>query len=782
MNGSARRRLLSCGIMLVATFSVSDLAYAQDDGAAPSETGDIVVTARRRAENLQDIPVSVTAITGDLLKEQRITRADDIQALSPSLTVTSRTGQRQSGSFTIRGQGQSFGGALPSVITYFSEVPLDSNGGSAFALYDLDSVQVLRGPQGTLFGRNTNGGAVLLAPVRPKDEFEGFFTASAGNLSYREFTGAINVPITSTLAVRLAGNIKRRDGYVHNLANGKDYEDQHSQSWRASLRWTPTDTITNDLVYNGLTADENGSAYILSVLRPGSRTALFNGGTAVGQLAAQRQRGPRVIFNSQPYLGAKREIHLVVNTTALELADKLQLKNIASYERVKVDYGTDLDGIESRSTLTTSFKNALADVLKLPYGSDTNLNQLTEELQLSGEAFHGNLNFIVGGFFLDLRTPGGLDKFSIYRTSYSPTGPNSVNINVSTNQVHDQSKAVFGQVTLKLDGLIDGLSATGGLRYTWDKRQTSNGQLTSSAGTSTETIVPASTYRCLLPGVGPAAGVAPDRCFRLLSGKYDDYGYNFSLDLKAAHGVLFYAATRRGFKDGGFNNLTVTANDPAYAPETVTDYEIGVKTTFRSGNISGRFNVDGFVSNYSDIQRQITGGNPVTATIVNAAKGKIKGIEVEGTISAGPVSLSGFYSYLKTSYVGFIDRGIDVSSAAFLGVPKHSGGITLRGEQELANDLGTLSAQVNAYLTTRVALDANTVFHYEGFAEGYTLLNGRIDLADIRGSGVTVSAWARNLTNRLYKSGGVPQGGTNGNTSFLYGEPRTYGLELNFAF
>lgn len=110
-----------------------------------------------------------------------------------------------------------------------------------------------------------------------------------------------------------------------------------------------------------------------------------------------------------------------------------------------------------------------------------------------------------------------------------------------------------------------------------------------------------------------------------------------------------------------------------------------------------------------------------------------------------------------------------------MGVPKHSGGTTLRGEHELPGNMGTLSASLTGYMTARVALDANTVFHYEGFARGYTLLNGRVDLAKVGGTGLTLSLWSRNLTDKLYRIGGVPQGGTNGNTSFIYGEPGIYG-------
>src|SRR3546814_700360 len=152
--------------------------------------------------------------------------------------------------------------------TLFRSVVQNRPQGINSGLFDLESVQVLKGPQGTLFGRNTTGGAVLISPVTPTDEFEGYVTAGVGNYAARRLEGALNIPITETLAVRLAGSLVRRDGYTRSVTTGQKLDDQHKDSYRVSVRWTPTDNIENRLVATWFEADENGSAYKLLTVVP----------------------------------------------------------------------------------------------------------------------------------------------------------------------------------------------------------------------------------------------------------------------------------------------------------------------------------------------------------------------------------------------------------------------------------------------------------------------------------------------------------------------------------
>ncbi|WP_380871647.1 TonB-dependent receptor [Sphingomonas sp. DBB INV C78] len=764
---------------------ISSEAFAQIDGTAsptvsglPAPADDIVVTARRRDESLQSVPLSVTAATPAILKEQRITSAQDLQNLAPSLSLTSRSGQQQSGQFNIRGQGQTFGGALPSVIAYFAEVPLESQGGAAFALYDLDSVQVLRGPQGTLFGRNTNGGAVLLTPTAPKADFGGYFDASFGNLDALDLRGAINLPITDTLRLRLSGNLIRRDPYVRNLA-GRDFHDQHQDSWRVFLRFEPSDNFTNDLVYTGLDADEAGSAFILSIIRPGKITSTYDGGGLLTALAQQNERGPRTVSNTQEGLGASRTIHLITDTARLELGD-VTLKNILAFERVKVNFGSDTDGTDVRYAQNGSLPTIFSIGSGVKMYPDMNLRQFTEEFQVSGTALDNRLDYIAGLFYFLGESPGGLNTFRAGRVGNTGSSPTTTSSNFVTFQFRDRSRAVFSQATYHM-GADREFSITAGLRYTWDTRQSSFGRLVNNGPINTP--LPLSSYTCTLPGIGISLMTPASQCYRILTGKYEDLGYNFSIDWKPVDSLLLYATTRRGFKDGGFNTIIASANDPEYRPETVIDYEIGAKWTYQIGSARGRLNVDAFSSKYKDIQRQITGGLPTTAVIQNVGDGRIRGLEAEGLIQAGDFSLSAFYAYLKATYDGgFIDAGIDVSASKFIGVPSHSGGFTARWEHDLSSRGDALIASATLYATSRVALDSDTVLNYEGFAPGYATLGGRLEWRQVAGKAFDLALWGKNLADKLYVVGGVPQGSSSGMTTFIYGEPRTYGVQASVRF
>ena len=196
-------------------------AAAADDGAL----NDIVVTARRTEERAQRVPVAITAFTQDTLREHSISNGTDLQNFTPSLSVLGHV-SRNNETYAIRGMGGTGGagtGSGPGVVAYFAEVPTTASGPGVF--FDLNSLQVLKGPQGTLFGRNTTGGAVLLEPVRPRtDRVEGYAALTLGNLERRSGEAAINVPIVSdVLAVRIAGRFDRRDGYVHDVITGRDY-------------------------------------------------------------------------------------------------------------------------------------------------------------------------------------------------------------------------------------------------------------------------------------------------------------------------------------------------------------------------------------------------------------------------------------------------------------------------------------------------------------------------------------------------------------------------------
>lgn len=257
----AMSTLLFPGIALAQT---ADPASAQ---ASPATFDEIIVTANRREERGQDVPIAITAFSPQRLEQQGINKEQDLQASVPSLVVgPNGQGSRDSNSFTIRGQGATFQ-ASPGVVVYMNEVPLPagitlSQQGGPGNFIDLENMQVLSGPQGTLFGRNTTGGAVLLVPKKPSNEFGGWIRGEYGNYDRTYVEGALNLPISEKLAVRVVGAYHDRDGYTRDVVWNKDRDNEHWYSGRIGILFKPTETISNYTMAYGAYSKNNGAGLI----------------------------------------------------------------------------------------------------------------------------------------------------------------------------------------------------------------------------------------------------------------------------------------------------------------------------------------------------------------------------------------------------------------------------------------------------------------------------------------------------------------------------------------
>ena len=290
---------------------------------------EVVVTARRRPEDLEKVPVAVTALSGDTIRSQEIKTAIDLQNFAPSLSVSANLGSRDNDVYTIRGQSQPFGGADPGVQTYFAEVPFNSSGPGTY--YDMANIQVLNGPQGTLFGRNTTGGAVLFEPQRPSDQFGGYIDTQLGDYGLREFDGAINVPIIGDkLMVRAAFDVENRDGFTQDtvitglgLPYNEEQDNVNYQAFRVGVTWRPFSHFENYAVFDYLHDSDNGTGAVLTGISPstiGNLAAAFTGGPCTvpptslicgevegfqaemaNALAAQQAAGPRARRPAYPF-------------------------------------------------------------------------------------------------------------------------------------------------------------------------------------------------------------------------------------------------------------------------------------------------------------------------------------------------------------------------------------------------------------------------------------------------------------------------------------------------
>lgn len=759
-------------------------AAADTEEAGPSNS-EIVVTARRREESLQEVPVAVTALGSEDLVARGIESATDLVTSTPGLQVQPGLEGRTAARFYIRGQGVGFGGAPPSVVPYFNEVPLEINGGATFALNDVQSVQVLRGPQGTLFGRNANGGAVLITPKAPGRDPDAFIDLSYGNYDYVKASAAITVPISDTLGVRFAGEIVRRDGYTKNLSGG-DLDNIDNKTWRIFLRWDPSYAIRNDLVYAGFRGKSNGIGTIIAAVRPGTPAAvayplpglpLVRGPGLTADLAYQQTLGPRVVDDPSTYFGEDTTIHLVTNTTTVDVGD-FTFKNIFGYENVKACASLPVVSTRTNFYVASCFDNYLNQNLGVEVHPSAEHEQITEEFNISGSLLDNRLDVIAGAFFLWVDpSKGGLGEFYATRASKS-----LFIANVSSAPNKDRSQAVYAQGTFKV---TDNLKLTAGFRYTWDQRTQQFGQMTSRANGAP------GTFQCVTPGLAATTPTAD--CFKIYKRNFDDYGYTLGLDFQATDDLLLYVTTRRGYKSGGANSTSV-AVDPFYNPEILEDVEAGFKYSWQGDGFRGRFNAAYFHMWYSGIQQQLSiiQGGGATVVTTNAGGAKLDGVELETDITVGDrLNLSAFYTFLKSSYNKcpggvldpskcFVDSGRDVTDSLLVNTPKHSFGATLTYTQPVG--FADLRAMVTYYTRSKQAFAADNVINFEGIAPGYEVVNARLDLANIGDSGLTIGAFVDNLFDKDYITSGLGLGGLIGTTTHIYGEPRTYGVNLRFTF
>ena len=452
---------------------------------------DIIVTAQRRSESLQRTPVAVSVLTSETLQSQAVFTQTDLQRTVPGLTVRA-TSNSNDLNFAIRGQTvDAFSSSTSAVVSYFNEVPISPNSSTSF--FDLASVQVLKGPQGTLFGRNATGGAVLFTSAAPVHRVEGYAIGRYGNYDSINLEGAINLPIVADrVALRVAGSYQKRDGYAFNLFNNQRVGNVDLYGLRGSLLTKLSDAITNTVVVDFNHAGGNNlpnsaySAYAVGstnngVALEGTGSLLFSpaldtvvnsrGAWAqylaahpksdpdglVGFTAKQRARGPYLV-NVDGSLRHRANIVTVTNTTAIEVADNATLKNIFGFGRSRTSDGADYDG-------TSYGIESLGRDDEQNTGFVLRNRTYTDELQLGGKT--NALQYTVGIFYSNFEQRQVRDIVRVF--DLSPVIP--VTIQSIPGTVSSESYAAYAQGTYDLTDLtgLAGLSIVAGGRYTISK-------------------------------------------------------------------------------------------------------------------------------------------------------------------------------------------------------------------------------------------------------------------------------------------------------------------------
>lgn len=759
--------VIAASTIAIASMSASEShateveAPAGERANAPVVPDDIVVTARRREERLNNVPIAITALSEDRLKSAQIMTPKELSQFVPSLNVN--TGNAREGNrLTLRGQGASLG-AGEAVVSYLAEAPIPPvAAGAAGMIFDLQNVQVLNGPQGTLFGRNSTGGAVLFTPQAPKSENGGYIEAGYGNYNNREFNGVFNVALVpDKVLLRVAGTWRQRDGFTRNmLANAPNdrLDDTNYYGLRATLLIRPFEGLENSTIFQRSESKTNGTGLFLEEVSP---TAPGFQAELDAALARQKALGARELENNGTFF--LQRTNLLVNTTTLELADNMRVKNIFSYVVSRSKNGYDLDG-SGVSGIFDEFNGPLAGNTSAPGLSHQ--RYISEELQFSGEFLDQRLTLQAGAFLQDFAPAGHTEtSYIVYGEPY-----------LYSQEVSGKSKALYAQGTLDFGAFSDALSSlrlTAGYRYTWDSKHETISQHNPD------------TLAC----VSRPATISFPNCTVEFDGKWSQGTYTLGLDYKITPDVLIYATTRRGYKSGGFNVFETDPDGPfadfaRYDPETITDYEIGLKAAYRAGGLSFNTTLAGFTANYKGIQRTQTViilDNPplVNTLITNAASAKISGIELQQVVSAGGFTLDGNLSYLDAHYKSFVlPNGTDISGQELPYSPKWKWGIN--ASYRTTTSVGDLTVRAGYSWSGRVRFsDPETRGNFFG---GYGLANASATLSNVADTPLDIDLYMTNVLNKTYVQQRFPFYNSFGYISAFNNEPRMYGFRLRYNF
>lgn len=756
----------------------------------------VTVTAERRRENLERAPLTVVAFTADELRRRDIWTQSDLQLVTPGLIVR-QTMNRNQQNYSIRGQSvDAYSDSTPAVLGYIDGFQDSATSASSF--YDLSSVQVLKGPQGTLFGQNTTGGAVLFTTAKPNtNALEGYGTLRIGNYDWREFKGAINVPLSESLAVRVAGLVNRRSGYVRNLLTKSRLNDDHEDSIRVSVLWRPTRRIESETIgqFDQSTGNGDGKE-LFSIYSPGQvgpgpdhlpliSTAAFLYSPALDLIAgpgafealrkdypyippggllqfARQQRGRSIwtVSNNGPLHHSGRAVYLI-NRTTLNISKALQFKNVIGYAgNINADI-TDVDG-----TPAPIIPNYLED----------DIWQASEEFLASGKTLDNKLNYVSGLYFSNQiqKYVQSYQTFNLGPIANPIVGPlfgvPSLPLsNTLVGRTRHVSEAIFAQVTYDLNSLMNGLKISGGVRYSWEQIR----------------YLEETGYHPFYPNnvVENSDESAPSWLI----------GLSYQMD----RNLMLYVTQRGSWRSGGFNHNAppipglATAGGNGFLPEKTHDVEIGLKYQGAIGTSAVRLNLDAYNQWVSDIQRVVylylpnTGLAGLTYNVPGG--GTFRGVEADGEIVPfGWLRLGGNLSIADASYgnphsATIFGTFVDYDTMADL--TKYSGDVYARVILPVPQQVGEMSLRGSIYSQSSMYFTNLGNSNNPGAKiPGYGLVNFGFTWAGVMQSNVSLSLFVKNAFNHQYFVGGLPQGSQLGYNTVLPGEPRFFGMDINYQF
>ncbi len=744
----------------------TDGAVQQDHRSVIEE---VMVTARRREESLQDTPVAVTAFTEEQLESQRIDDISKLAGLAPNLVfdTTSPISGLSSGAVVfIRGIGNTDFSLTtdPGVGIYVDGLYMSRSVGGVLDVLDIERIEVLRGPQGTLFGRNTIGGAISITTREPGRQVAGKIAVTAGNFSRRDVRAAIDIPFTDQLRTTLAVSEKNRDGFVDRVLVGDELGDDDELALRGTVVFEPNDSLNFRLSLDRTEIDEQSAGSTLSGFTPGAGTVGY-GLALFGDIPAGLADLAQYITEGDD------DISYATGATGTQL-DIDGLSFISTY------HGSSFDlkyWFARRQTDGGFFRDpdnsphAITETLNPEYDHE----QRTHELQISGAAFADRLHYVAGLYAF---AEEGTDNVFVPVFLPSPdlaVGFPAVIHNLA--EVDNDSEAAYLQLSWDL---TDRLSMTGGIRHTKDDKEfvytqyiaadLAGNPLPFFPGAVAEdgVFVPG-----LLPIVGNGSGAVDD--------SFNETTYKFGVDAQLADGTLLYYSFSQGFKSGGFVLRYVEAvpEPRSFVPETLDTHEVGLKWQGFDDRV--RLNAAVFFSAYDEVQVTFFDslGGPVTA---NSGSVDIVGLEAELTaVLFEGLRLDLGYGYLDAEYdeinpIAGLSLTID-ESAKLVNTPEN----VFHAGMEYSVPLGAneLALRIDYSYTDDIFNDSqNSRFLFQN---AYDNLNASVRFS--LGESMDFVAFADNLTDQRY----IVSGDSNFGLGFHetnYNRPREYGVTFRYRF
>ncbi len=731
-------------------------ALAQDQGASGATAGDgdaarldtITVTARRRSESIHDVPVAVSAIGEAELQSLQASNIDGLQGAVPNMNIVQGRGSSNSVNVFIRGIGQP--DALqtfdPGVGMYVDDVYYSRINGALFSLFDVEQVEVLRGPQGTLYGKNSTGGAIKIVTRNPFDYSGGSVEATVGNFGRAEGRFHVSGQFGDTVAASIAGGVIGNDGFVRDAVTGKRYNDEDTKVVRGKLGFQPNEDFEATFSFD-YTRQDNA----LTLGRPVAplyQVDLGTGGINIWSLPDTGEWDFRARTSFDPDQGQQMKHTGVSLAMTWNLSDAWLFKSITSHRRLDTHSFIDIDASEFQ----------LGDVLVA-----LDQKQTGQEFQFQYDN-GDNLNAIFGLYYLKENVPSHQEAYADDFLGFNGI-PISF-LRTIDDDLENKSLAAFAHVSWEF---APTWTLAAGLRYTRDEK---------------DYFRTTSTFSNILGNADPALAFNIDDSWTALTP-------SISLQKAFSDQLMGYVSANRGFKSGGFNGRANSAAEiSTFEPETVWTYEVGLKIRSEDGRFRG--GITGFHSQYKDFQARVSEivnpNDPVPTfsfPVLTAAKLGINGIEVEAAARLGEgTELAAQIGWLDAEFDEFNDPRVQVNPA-LASLHDHvpfSPELTARLALQHSFNLGgagqlTVGGDASHRSETWLSVD-----NAPGLSQGsYTLL-GLYTVWDSPGYDWQVRAGVRNATDEVYKIEGQEFSSIGGIQTAYYGMPRNWYVSVRYNF